>query len=131
MAPTVPERDSPPLAAEPFRLIDLSMELRLQVYEELLVIGKMFFTSKGFTKDTDARCRDYKAYRKPRLAILRVFKAVHCEAEDVCLARNLFVLPLWFDEDPPFRNRNAQSPRSIFSACAFKKVNHVSIAFSS
>lgn len=78
------------------RFLSLPAELRVRIYEELLVVGKVFLDDHGrYTHhETPPREIDMNYYRKPSLAILRVSKLVHEEAEEVYLSKNLFVFPL-------------------------------------
>lgn len=63
--------------------MDLPVELRLLVYEELVVVGKVFFTPDYYELTEGGRFKDYEQYRKPRLQILRVSREVRNEAERV------------------------------------------------
>jgi hypothetical protein len=76
-----------PKDTAPFRFMDLPAELRIHVYEELVVVGKIFFTPSSYEVRESCRFTDYTKYRKPSLTILRVSKDIHKEAEDVYLSR--------------------------------------------
>jgi len=77
----------------PFQFLDLPTELRVIVYKELVVVGKVFYTPDDYAVKTEKRFKDWKSYRAPQLAILRTCIKVHEEAEEVYLGKNLFVLP--------------------------------------
>jgi hypothetical protein len=101
-ASTIPSQSSSIILAKPpspsttaniFRFTDLPAELRIQVYEELLVVGKVFF--KPSTEDkskSGTRFAHWYGYALPNVQILRVSKHIHLEAQDVYLTKNLFVL---------------------------------------
>jgi hypothetical protein len=121
------------LTAMPFRFMDLPPELRIHIYEELVAVGKVFYTPDWYDVDEGTRFKDYKQYRKPSLSILRVSKAVHEEAEDHYLGRNLFVLPSMFEDMQPCQQhietstvRKAQP--WLFSNTALLKVKRISVS---
>ncbi|KAF3036641.1 hypothetical protein E8E11_004871 [Didymella keratinophila] len=84
-----------PTPAQPARFMDLPVELRVQIYELLVVVGKIFFR-------TEYSPSEHRAYHRPSLSILRVSKAVHHEAEETYLTKNLFVLPSRFHDRMPY-----------------------------
>lgn len=106
-----------------FRFLDLPAELRCLVYEELLVVGKVYFKTTGdqsLSKRRTTRFEDKDSFRKPYLAILRTCKMVHEEAEKTYLSMNLFVLPpqwqmhaLFTCRPHEFNNRHLFSPRGL------------------
>ena len=80
----------------PFRFLDLPPELRMLIYGELVVVGRVFFSPDWYEIEEGRRFDEYKQSTRPNLAILRVSRAVHDEAEDIYLSKNIFVLPpLW------------------------------------
>ena len=114
-----------------FRFMDLPVELRLEVYKHLVVVGKVFYTPDEFYERAGPRFDQHRIYQPPMLSILRVSKAVYSEAEDVYLTQNLFVLPFQFNECVLFADDEAiPAYRPLFSEDAIKKIRHVSIEIS-
>jgi hypothetical protein len=66
------------------------------VYEECLVVGKIFYTHNRDDRYIGDRYVNYKLFGKPLLALIRVCKQIHAEAEPIYLSKNLFVLPAYF-----------------------------------
>jgi hypothetical protein len=126
---------------QPFRFLDLIPEVRLQVYEHLVVVGKVFYTPDDFTLDNDKRFKDWTLYRKPELQLLRVCKQIHSEVEEVYLSKNLFVLPDFFHFRSPINTNPINSTtihpsghipfpeKPLFSDAASKLLKNVSISF--
>lgn len=106
------------------------MELRLKVYDEVLVIGKIFFTPQKFEYEKQARFKDWELYRKPELQLLRVCKIIHQEAEKVYLLNNLFVLPTELYSYSPFSTHLPHPTRHLFSKEAFRYLKNISVGFS-
>jgi hypothetical protein len=75
------------LPARPFRFMALPAELRIAVYEELVVVGKVFFTPDWLEISETSRFEDYDQLRPPQLQILRVSKTLQKEAEQVYLTK--------------------------------------------
>lgn len=71
----------------PFRLMDLPTEVRVAIYAELVVVGKVHYTPQRYDELNGRRFREPERYRKPELSILRVSKQVRDEAEDLYLSR--------------------------------------------
>jgi hypothetical protein len=121
---------------QPFRFLDLPVELRIYVYEYLVLVGKVFYTPDDYTVANEKRFEDWKSYHVPSLQILRVCKRVHAEAEELYLSKNLFVLPDFFNNEEPFV-RPQQAPmnntrvrrRPLFSKNAARFLKNVSISF--
>jgi len=115
------------------------------VYEELVVVGKVFYTPDDYAIENEKRFKDWESYRAPRLAILRTCKQVHDEAEEVYLGKNLFVLPDQCTKRQPLagsglcsnaakRGQNISHvpfhDRWLFSAAASRLVKNISVAVS-
>lgn len=121
-----------------FPFLDLPIELRIMVYEHLLVVGKVFYSPTGYEVRNGQRFRGHHRYRIPELQLLRTCKQVHAEAEPIYLSKNLFVLPKdWpaIDEmdfhlghnpyDPNASKRRRLPP--VFSTAAYTHVRSISI----
>jgi hypothetical protein len=72
------------------------------VYEHLVVVGKVFYSHKQTTADTDCRFTGWADHSVPDMSLLRVSKQIHKEAEDVYLTKNMFVMPDEFIDRLPF-----------------------------
>jgi hypothetical protein len=116
--------------ARPCGLLALSTELRCQIYERLVVIGKVFYTPEQYSIRNEKRLKDSKAYKTPELSILRVCKQIHDEAEDIYLSRNLFVLPDFFACKEFNYSKHQCLKRPLFSSAGPKLVKNISLAFS-
>lgn len=115
--------------AQPCGLLALSTELRCQIYERLVVIGKVFYTPEQYSIRNEKRLKDSKAYKTPELSILRVCKQVHNEAEDIYLSSNFFVLPDFFACKEFSYHERWFLKRPLFSSAAPKLVKKVSLHF--
>jgi hypothetical protein len=73
--------------------MDLPTALRVMVYEHLVVVGKLFYSSEYGPTDTGCRFAGRAEYSVPELSILRVCKQIHKEAEDICPTKKMFVMP--------------------------------------
>jgi hypothetical protein len=78
-----------------FRFLELPPEIRNLIYEEIHFVGQIYFPSKDAIGGWE-RCS--WNYEKAQLALLRVCKQVHDEAEPLYLSKNLFLLPVKFFE---------------------------------
>lgn len=107
------------------------MEIRYQIYEKLIVVAKVFYNVDGLSFHNEDRARERSAYRRPDLAVLRVSKAVHKEAEGIYLSKNQFVLPLLFYTHQPFNTDDGAGSRKLFSTRALRVIKHVSFAMDS
>jgi hypothetical protein len=85
-----------------FRLIDLPVELRFQVYEYLVVVGKVFYTLDPYAVHTNDQDVDQDKYKIRSLAISRVPRAMYNEVEGVYATSNFSVLPHQFYLYTPF-----------------------------
>jgi hypothetical protein len=123
---------------EIFRFRDLSTELRCQVYEHVVVVGKVFYTPGDYAVKTEMRFKDWNLYKAPGLQILRVCKQIHIEAEDMYRSKNLFVLPDFFMYHVPMKSRHVDAHghipfanRPLFSAHANTLLRNVSVSINS
>jgi hypothetical protein len=120
----------------PFRILNLPAELKLQIMEYLVVGSEVFFTPGASEICDDLRHKQWKKYRKPLLSILRVCKQIKSEAEEVYLAKNLFVLPQSFDKVFPFHTGAADpslpnSTRIILQDEGRRLLTNLNVAFGS
>lgn len=107
----------------PFRFMDLPPELRLRVYEELVVVGKVAYITPTCSHEGSRRLREY---RRPDLTILRVSRQAHWEAEKIYLSKNQFVLPLEFYKWAPFDKPCDERSGILFSKRALNILKHIS-----
>jgi hypothetical protein len=103
------------------------------VYKEVLVVGKICYSELDPYTNRKQKDSDYK---KPQLALLRVCKQIHSEAEPLYLGMNLFVLPNKFKDYRPFVEYGRDSyhwetRRFLFSKAVFTHVRNISFAFTS
>jgi hypothetical protein len=78
------------------RFLDLPVELRIQVYEYLVVVGNVLYTPEWYEWQEGVRFNGFPAYEKPSLRFLSVCKQIRQEAEHEYFSKNLFVLPSLF-----------------------------------
>ena len=120
---------------QPFRFLDLPTELRCQVYEYLVVVGKVFYTPDDYAVMNEKRFKDWNSYRAPDLTILRICKQTHNEAEELYLSKNMFVLPDFLSHRQPIEHKlkpdgHILSPnRPLFSRIASRYLKNISISF--
>lgn len=122
---------SPPLAAvttfsQAFRFMELPPELRVQVYEELVVVGKIFYTPDEYEMEESCIYEDVELYSAPMLSILRVSKAICGEASHVYLSQNTFVLPPRWPVLLPLW-RGSTTNRYLFSRTANLSIRRIAV----
>ena len=106
------------------------MEVRFLIYEEVLVVGRVFYTPTEEEADNSGRMANHTLFRKPELQLLRVCQQIHDEAEPIYLKNNLFVLPSSWYQCLPFDSQLEASRinRYLFSAAGLKYIRNLSIA---
>jgi hypothetical protein len=134
---TLVETTSISLDSSAFRFLDLPAELRVQIYEVLVVVGKVFFTPDWYEVEQSQRFTHWKDYRIPNLQVLRVCKQIYAEAADVYFAKNLFLLPPDYNLTYPFQHvekgDTSLQPHKglrLFSTTGLQKIRNLSIGFS-
>lgn len=109
-----------------FRFMDLPIELQYLIYEEALVVGKVFLIPNQYAAELEGQLKDCRLFKKPQVQLLRVCKAIHQEAEKIYLRQNLFILPLFVGLNITIIS--AGTP--LFSKAATKFLKNLSIVFS-
>ena len=115
----------------PTNFFSLPREIRDKIYGEVVVVGKVFLMDdrpedQARNSSSRERYADKHLYRKPDLAIFRVCKQIHAEAEKVYLTKNLFVFSVGWMNFPPFKNPSTNPP--LFSQRALTTVRNISLA---
>ncbi|KAJ4407756.1 hypothetical protein N0V91_003726 [Didymella pomorum] len=64
----------------PFRFMDLPPELRHQIYEQLAVVGRIFYTPDPYDQNEGIRFTDHEIMPNPSLSIL-----LHDKSEQIYL----------------------------------------------
>ncbi|KAF1831305.1 hypothetical protein BDW02DRAFT_632934 [Decorospora gaudefroyi] len=117
-----------------FPFLELPPEIRTMIYKDLLFVGKVHFDPERHA--ANGRKHYHWPFKKPQLAVLRVCKQIHDEAEPLYLSMNLFVLPVKFTNYQPFfrpslRDQTQRQRSHLFSKAAFDRVRNISVVFSS
>ena len=123
----------------PSRLLGLPAELRVQIYEYLVVVGKVFYKPDYCKMEQNSvRFKDWEKYQVPSLHIFRVCKQIQQEAEAMYFAKNMFVLPVLFKVLRPFKGREEMSDdvlhptgrgRALFSSNALHSTKNIAITY--
>ncbi|KAF2268324.1 hypothetical protein CC78DRAFT_576333 [Lojkania enalia] len=136
MGATFPSKVSILAAHRVFHLFDLPIELRVLIYEEVLVVSKVFFFPEYYRDCTEDRFIDHYLYAKPQVQLLRICKDMHKLGEPMYLFRNFFVLlHQWYLCSPIREVRSddslpeAHDRHMLFSAKGMEYVQHISTAF--
>ncbi|KAF2030488.1 hypothetical protein EK21DRAFT_88812 [Setomelanomma holmii] len=117
-----------------FRFLDLPAELRVQVYEYLVVVGKVFYTPDFYGEQDSSRFELWREYAVPSLHVLRVCKQIRDEAEGICLAKNMFVLPFNFQMMFPFEYnvtsccKPEYQRRPLLSTAGLSMIKNISVS---
>lgn len=121
-----------------FRFLDSPHELRIQIYEYLVVVGKIFYSPGDIEIREGRHFHAWKQYRIPELSLLRVCKQLQKEAEYVYHTQNMFILLPYFKCRPPLmRLIPEQTPvitnhyRSMFSQRGLENITNLSVDFTS
>jgi hypothetical protein len=114
--------------------MDRPVELRVQVYEELLVVGKVFYTPDHCDIEAGpVHLARWKAYAAPSLSILGVSKQIQNEAEPIYHSKNLFILPDFLHRRQPFSSgvdpKIPHHDRWLFSKAGLTGIKNISVSF--
>ncbi|KAF3002413.1 hypothetical protein E8E13_003195 [Curvularia kusanoi] len=121
-----PTRTLTAVSVPTFRFMDLPPELRVKVYEELVVVGRVFYTPECCETTESCLFGNLAKFPCPDLSILRASRATHEEAGHVYLGKNCFVMPSRWSTFLPFY-RGPDKRRHIFSRMAFEKAKHIAV----
>lgn len=111
--------------------MNLPPKLRVEVYRQLEVVGKIFYTPDWYEIQEGVRFKERDTTPPPSLSILRVSKTIHKETEDVYMSQNVFVLSLCGTRcyhSPNLQPIHPNESASCSPAPRSKKLKHVNIA---
>ncbi|KAI9706008.1 MAG: hypothetical protein M1836_005414 [Candelina mexicana] len=109
------------------RFMDLPLEIRMNIYEYLLVVGKVFRCAKS---QDDPRYTGWKEYESPNTQLFAVSHQFKKETENMYYSKNLFVLSRGMVSVGPL-NPEGQIPypRFLFPQPNIKDVRSLSVCF--